>query len=327
MSRKIFVTDDMGLDEALIDIAATNPEAAMLWPWLLPYFDDWGRADASPRRIKGKIFPLFEHITPAAIEAALKHFADAKIITLYEVDGARYMCIDPVKWFAYQTHIHREKRITDGSRIPACSLFTPLNTANARETDSPPAQSRAIPRDSAQSRASPSPSPSPSPSQTREESTTTRDDQGASAPVVSFSKGKKTIITEPDPFANQTEEDAAIHQLLATHPHWESEARRRSEGKQNPQAYFNACVLNWSRGEWAPPAAPVPVEPVRYVHFDHEANDRRNDEIIARFEAERKARNALVAAEMAREAAEIAREAGMPTRVETIATQVETIAT
>lgn len=81
----------------------------------------------------------------------------------------------------------------------------------------------------------------------------TRQKQGAPA-VVSSRANSALIVAEADPFANQTQEDIAILNRLKLNPDWEVEARKRSEGKQNPQAYFNACILNWEKGEWSPPS-------------------------------------------------------------------------
>lgn len=118
MARKLFVTDDMGLDDALVSIADRNPKCAMLWPWIVPYFDDWGRADANPRRLKGKIFPNFDHITIANVQEMLTEFASAGLIELYEVGGKPFMAIEREKWFAFQVQIHAAKRVKDGSKHP-----------------------------------------------------------------------------------------------------------------------------------------------------------------------------------------------------------------
>lgn len=42
MARKRFVTSDMSIDEKIADIAAENPTAALMWPWFITGFDDWG---------------------------------------------------------------------------------------------------------------------------------------------------------------------------------------------------------------------------------------------------------------------------------------------
>jgi len=171
MARKLYVTDEMGLDDALTDIAQCDLSAALMWPWVIPYLDDWGRGEANPRRIKGKIFPNFSAVSFETVEVMLQLFAQQGLINLYEVAGKRYMAVEHEKWFRFQTHIHASKRTNDGSRYPA----PPSNTQNLEtqatrevaevsETPRYCAELRDIPRYCAETRASPSPSPSPSPS-------------------------------------------------------------------------------------------------------------------------------------------------------------------
>jgi len=161
MSRKLYITDDMGMDDELVEIAETRPDVVMLWPWLIPHFDDWGRAEANARKIKVKAFPLFPHITPEFIAEALEIFVQKNLLHFYEVDGKRYMFIPAKKWFAYQTHIRASKREHDTSRYPA-PPHEDMGSDSQASRDN--AQLRGDSRDSAQNRASPSPSPSPSPS-------------------------------------------------------------------------------------------------------------------------------------------------------------------
>lgn len=152
MARKVFVSSDMAHDERLIDVAESSPEAALIWPWLVTYFDDWGRAEAQPKRIKAQLFPMNNLVTVDLIAHALRIYHDVGLVRIYEVDGKQYMAIEPEKWWKYQTHIHRSKRDTDNSRYPA------PDQTDAHEP----------PRDSAKHREEareiiPSPSPSPSP--------------------------------------------------------------------------------------------------------------------------------------------------------------------
>lgn len=151
MGRKVFVTSEMSIDERLIEVAEKDSVSALLWPWLLTIFDDWGRAEANTKRLKAQVFPSNDIVTSEAIEKALELYQESDLITLYEVDGKQYMSIDKDKWFNYQTHIRREKREKDDSRYPA-----------------PPEEDvRAVARDCAKVSADdaelqPSPSPSPS---------------------------------------------------------------------------------------------------------------------------------------------------------------------
>lgn len=151
MGRKVFITSDMSSDIQLMQVAEENQQAVMIWPWILTMFDDWGRASAHPKQLKIKVFPFVDSITPEVIEEALRVYEKYGLLQLYEVDGRPYMAIEADKWFKYQTHIRRDKRENDDSKIPP---------PNPRED----ARSHAKIREkNCKKQPSPSPSPSPTP--------------------------------------------------------------------------------------------------------------------------------------------------------------------
>lgn len=129
MARKAFVSSDMAHDEKLFDLAESHPDAVMMWPWIVTWFDDWGRALASPKRIKSQLFPNLPTVTVDTVESALIAFDEVGLIELYEVDEHRYMAIPMDKWFSWQTHIRSEKRENDRSKYPPC----PTDCAQVRE--------------------------------------------------------------------------------------------------------------------------------------------------------------------------------------------------
>jgi hypothetical protein len=159
MGRKVFITSDMSSDEKLIEVAEHNSEAATLWPWFLTAFDDWGRAEASPRQLKAKIFPMFPHVTVQLIEEALRLYAQVGLIKFYTVNGKHYMAVSSLKtWYKWQTHIRTAKREKDESRIPPPPEDDARDDAQMREGASDGAQVREKTRT-----CTPSPSPSPTP--------------------------------------------------------------------------------------------------------------------------------------------------------------------
>ena len=152
--RKIYFADSASTDERLMQVADANGTAALMWPWLLAGLDDWGRSTANPRQLRAKLFPLNSAVTEDLVAEALQLFAKAGLVVLYEVDGRPFVAVPAEKWFRYQSHIHRSKRFSDQSRCPAPSSCAPRDSA----------ETRGVPRDSAEKCASPSVSPSPSPS-------------------------------------------------------------------------------------------------------------------------------------------------------------------
>jgi len=167
MARKRFVTSDISIDEKIADIAAENPVAALMWPWFITGFDDWGRMEAVPVKIKLSIFPAFPY-TAKDIKEAIDLYDKYGIVHKYEVDGKEYIAIEPEKYYKYQTYIRGEKREKDGSNCPP-----PPNPPWGNAKDSAEEQTehdrRADARTCTQVSADernciPSPSPSPSPS-------------------------------------------------------------------------------------------------------------------------------------------------------------------
>jgi len=119
VGRKVFVTSDISIDERLITIAERDPLAALIWPWILTTLDDWGRAEAKPRKLKAKVFPCNDLITFESIETALRLYHEIGLIELYEVSERPYMAVPHDNWFKYQTHIRKDKRNVDDSKFPA----------------------------------------------------------------------------------------------------------------------------------------------------------------------------------------------------------------
>lgn len=149
MGRKVYVSGDMATDPRVLDVADENPEAALLWPWIIMALDDWGRAEADQRALKYSLFPGIATVTKSMIEDALQAYARHDLIVLYEAEGRRWMSVPPARWWRWQTHIHKDKRRDDsGSHCPAPPQPPPAAIEDR------PAESRESPRDPAESRAS-----------------------------------------------------------------------------------------------------------------------------------------------------------------------------
>ncbi len=119
MGRKVFFTSDANFDERLEELASMDEFAAALWPWMLTYLDDWGRAPFNLRRIKEQAFGQFPSIDQQRSEEIVNLFAQVGLLMIYEANGRSYLAVEPDKWFEYQTHIHRNKRTVDKSKCPA----------------------------------------------------------------------------------------------------------------------------------------------------------------------------------------------------------------
>lgn len=70
------------------------------WHRLIVNCDDYGRFDARPAILKGRLFPLSDGRTLKDMSNALKKLASVGLVDLYEVDGRPFLCV--VTWEKYQ---------------------------------------------------------------------------------------------------------------------------------------------------------------------------------------------------------------------------------
>lgn len=118
MARKRFISSDISTDEALASIAAVNPKAALMWPWFLTAFDDWGRMEGSATKIRLSIFPAFP-FTDEDVDEAIRLFGQAGLVHVYYAGGRRYLAVDPEKFYYYQTYISEKRKADCKSSCPA----------------------------------------------------------------------------------------------------------------------------------------------------------------------------------------------------------------
>lgn len=74
--------------------------AERFWWRLIVNCDDFGRYDARPKILKGRLFPLSESKTFADMQRALTELASAGLIEVYEVGGRPFLRV--VKWDLHQ---------------------------------------------------------------------------------------------------------------------------------------------------------------------------------------------------------------------------------
>lgn len=118
MARKRFITSDMGKDEDIVDIAEINSILALMWPWFITAFDDWGRLEiTSFKQVKLDVFKAIP-LDTKLIEDAINAFISSKLVHMYEIGKRRYIAIEPCKFYKYQTYIRDKKRVEDNSNIP-----------------------------------------------------------------------------------------------------------------------------------------------------------------------------------------------------------------
>ena len=132
MARKMFFSSAAFTDDRLMDAADLIGDKALIWPWLIPYLDDWGRGSGNPRVVKATCFPSLP-VSTESIADALGAFVKVGLLQAYDdARGRPVIAVDEDAWWSYQTHVHKDKRDRDGSRFPAPPSGTPRDSAGLR---------------------------------------------------------------------------------------------------------------------------------------------------------------------------------------------------
>ena len=81
-------------------LAQLNDFDFRLWVGLITQADDYGRGEARPAIVRGRVFPLRDDVTLADVDASLRKMAEVGAITLYKVAGKMYYCFPT--WGSHQ---------------------------------------------------------------------------------------------------------------------------------------------------------------------------------------------------------------------------------
>jgi len=87
MARYRTIKPELFPDESLVEVSI---EVRFLFIGLLPFVDDMGRRQYSPKRIKMEVFPGDEKISWQQVDGWMRELDKTRVIRIYEVDGVRF---------------------------------------------------------------------------------------------------------------------------------------------------------------------------------------------------------------------------------------------
>ena len=114
------------------------------WNRLLVNCDDYGRFDARPAILKGRLFPLMDGKTQKDMTNALLRLASVGLVELYEVDGKPFLRV--VTWDKYQRIRAKRSKYPEPSGIccqmTADDVKCPRNPIQSESNPNPNAETR-----------------------------------------------------------------------------------------------------------------------------------------------------------------------------------------
>ncbi|MDD5271294.1 MAG: hypothetical protein PHU14_01120 [Methylovulum sp.] len=100
----------ISFSEQVNDLSA---HAALLFTWMIPHADDFGRMHGNARKIKAQVVPMRDDYSTALVDTCLNELAKAGLIRRYPVAGEYFICFPT--WELHQSGLHKRTR----SKLPA----------------------------------------------------------------------------------------------------------------------------------------------------------------------------------------------------------------
>ncbi|MEJ8306638.1 DNA replication protein DnaD [Saccharibacillus sacchari] len=118
LSKVISISEKVNLLPDIFDM--------LLFTWMIPHTDDFGRMAGSPAKIKALVVPMLDKGI-ADVARSLDVLADAGLILLYEAEGDRVIQI--VNFEKHQSGLHKRTK----PKFPAPPTEIPGNSGNRQE--------------------------------------------------------------------------------------------------------------------------------------------------------------------------------------------------
>ncbi len=83
-------------------------KAALLFTWMIPHTDDFGRISGSAKKIKAVVLPMRDEFTPSDVDDALNEIHDKGLICRYKVNGEPL--IEMLKFETHQQGLHKRTK-------------------------------------------------------------------------------------------------------------------------------------------------------------------------------------------------------------------------
>lgn len=104
-------------------LARVSVHSALLYSWIMPFTDDYGRFEAEPEIVKSQVVPRRKDFDETIVWECLKELHEIGLIVLYEIDGERYLWIP--KFEDFQTFKTDRKRKAEYPAHTMDSIWKP----------------------------------------------------------------------------------------------------------------------------------------------------------------------------------------------------------
>jgi hypothetical protein len=142
MANRRMISKSISVSKQVNDMSLLS---RLIFTWMIPHADDWGRMAGDPGVIRAMVFPMSTvanmipgqpiqiTITDEIIDGCLDEMVDSALIVRYETDGIQYLCFP--SWDNHQTGLHK-RTPSKFPEVPGSSgKFRDLPASCARGTE------------------------------------------------------------------------------------------------------------------------------------------------------------------------------------------------
>lgn len=132
ISKSISISEKVNLLPDIFDM--------LLFTWLIPHTDDFGRLTGSPAKVKALVVPMLDK-TIKDIESSLIRLHEAELILWYEIERDKY--IEVIKSDKHQQGLHKRTKSKYPDPIPGSSgKFREIPGSSGKFQEIPPELNR-----------------------------------------------------------------------------------------------------------------------------------------------------------------------------------------
>lgn len=107
MAEKRMIHKSISVSET-VNLGLTDIFHMLLFSWMIPHFDDFGRMAGSPAKVKALVCPLLLNKSAKEVETAITEMDQIGLIYWYEVEGQKY--IQAVNFEEHQPGLHKRTK-------------------------------------------------------------------------------------------------------------------------------------------------------------------------------------------------------------------------
>ena len=124
MAKGRFIAKQITLCEQVDELSSY--ECRLAFTWAIPFLDKNGCLTASPKKLKGMVFPLRDDVSVAMMKGFVDEWINSGLVLTYSVNGDSFLIFP--SFLEHQTGLRREKEGNTTIPLPPDDIIVKCST-------------------------------------------------------------------------------------------------------------------------------------------------------------------------------------------------------